>query len=178
MGLFQSFIGPLQPSEPMPSAGIKIFRAIWWRLLHMTARYIAILPPPVRCTLHRMRGVIIGKNTFIGTEVFIDDGYPFLVEIEDDVTIIAGVMLLAHSTYPRHHLEMNILENTTGGIHIKKGAYIGARAIILPGVNIGRNAIVAAGAVVTKDVPDYSMAAGVPAVIKKSFKDMNKHNDD
>lgn len=50
---------------------------------------------------------------------------------------------------------------------IRKGAYIGTGAIILPGVTVGREAVIAAGAVVTKDVPDRTMVAGVPAKRKK-----------
>jgi acetyltransferase-like isoleucine patch superfamily enzyme len=64
---------------------------------------------------------------------------------------------------------MSVLRNVTGGIKIRKGAYIGARAIILPGVTIGRNAVVGAGAVVTKDVPDSCVVAGVPAKITRRF---------
>lgn len=52
-------------------------------------------------------------------------------------------------------------------IHICEGAFIGARAIILKGVTIGRHAIVGAGSVVTKDVPDYCIASGNLATINK-----------
>ena len=114
-----------------------------------------------------MRGVKIGKNVFIGAEVFIDDSRPYLIEIEDNVTIIAGTMLLSHSTYPRHY--KNLLTNTQAGLHIKKGAYIGARALLLPGITVGENAIIATAAVVTKDVPPYTMVTGVPAEIKRTF---------
>jgi acetyltransferase-like isoleucine patch superfamily enzyme len=50
-----------------------------------------------------------------------------------------------------------------GHIHIKKNAWIGAGAIILPGVTVGENAVVAAGAVVSKDVPDDAVVGGIPA---------------
>ena len=57
-------------------------------------------------------------------------------------------------------------------IIIKKGAWIGAGASILPGVTVGKYAIVGAGAIVTKDVPDYSVVVGTPAkVVKKLDKD-------
>lgn len=53
-------------------------------------------------------------------------------------------------------------------INVDDGAWIGAASIILPGVRIGRNAVVGAGSIVTKDVPDFSVAAGNPArIIKK-----------
>ncbi|MOA04038.1 Maltose O-acetyltransferase [compost metagenome] len=56
-----------------------------------------------------------------------------------------------------------------GPIHIKKNAWIGANATILSGVTIGQNAIVAAGAVVSKDVPDNAIVGGIPAKIIKTI---------
>jgi sugar O-acyltransferase (sialic acid O-acetyltransferase NeuD family) len=53
--------------------------------------------------------------------------------------------------------------NISGNVYIEEGAYLGTGAIVLPGVRIGKYAVVAAGAVVTKDVPEYSLAMGVPA---------------
>jgi len=55
-----------------------------------------------------------------------------------------------------------------GHVHLCTGCWIGIGAVILPGVRVGRNAVVAANAVVTKDVPDYAVVAGIPArVIKR-----------
>jgi acetyltransferase-like isoleucine patch superfamily enzyme len=56
-------------------------------------------------------------------------------------------------------------------VYIKKGAWIGAGAILLPGVTIGEYSLVAAGAVVTKDVLPYTMVAGVPAKVIKELKE-------
>ena len=91
----------------------------------------------------------------IGNNVFIN--------FEDDVMLAANVQLLSnnHDEYDRQVLLCK-------PIHIKKGAWIGAGASILPGVTIGEYAIVGAGAIVTKDVGDYEVAVGVPAkVVKK-----------
>ena len=85
------------------------------------------------------------------------------ITIEDDVMLAANVQLLSnnHDEYDRQVLLCK-------PIHIKKGAWIGAGASILPGVTIGEYAIVGAGAIVTKDVGDYEVAVGVPAkVVKK-----------
>ena len=54
-------------------------------------------------------------------------------------------------------------------IIIKKGAWIGAGASILPGVTVGKYAIVGAGAIVTKDVPDYAVVVGIPAKVVKTL---------
>lgn len=52
-------------------------------------------------------------------------------------------------------------------VHIKKGCWIGANVIILPGVTIGQNAVIGAGSIVTKSIPDYAVAVGVPAKVIK-----------
>lgn len=109
-----------------------------------------------------------GKHTKIGKNVFINFDCTFLdlggITIEDNVLIAPKVSLLSegHPVSPenRHSL-------MSGHIHIKKNAWIGAGAIILQGVTIGENAIVAAGAVVSKDVPDNTIAGGIPAKIIK-----------
>jgi len=110
-----------------------------------------------------------GKNTQIGKNVFINFDCVFLdlggITIEDGVLIAPKVSLLSeghpispdqrHSLVPKH-------------IHIKKNAWIGANATILHGVTIGQNAVVAAGSVVTKDVPNNVVVGGIPAqIIKK-----------
>lgn len=110
-----------------------------------------------------------GKNTKIGKNVFINFDCVFLdfggITIEDNVFIAPKVSLLSegHPVSPenRHSL-------TVAPIHIKKNAWIGANATIMQGVTIGENAIVAAGAVVTKDVPEGTIVGGIPAKIIKA----------
>src|SRR3954464_14424267 len=105
-----------------------------------------------------------GKNTKIGKNVFINFDCVFLdlggITIEDNVLIAPKVSLLSegHPVSPesRHSL-------VPGHIHIRKNAWIGAGATILPGVTVGENAVVAAGAVVSKDVPANTVVGGIPA---------------
>ena len=66
--------------------------------------------------------------------------------------------------------QMNWNEVKSKPIIIKKNSWIGMRSIILKGVIIGEGAVVAAGSVVTKDVPDYTLVAGNPAIVKKRLK--------
>ncbi|WP_295610406.1 DapH/DapD/GlmU-related protein [uncultured Methanobrevibacter sp.] len=110
--------------------------------------------------------LVIGDNVFINSNclAMARGG----ITIEDDVMLAANVQLLSnnHDEYSRNVLLCK-------PIHIKKGAWIGAGATILPGVTIGEYAIVGASAVVTKDVGDYEVVAGVPARVMKTL-DKNK----
>ncbi|MFD1770774.1 sugar O-acetyltransferase [Sphingobacterium suaedae] len=106
----------------------------------------------------------IGKNVFINFDcVLLDLGG---ITIEDHVLIAPKVSLLSegHPITPETRATL-----TTGHIHIKKNAWIGAGATVMQGVTIGENAIVAAGAVVSKDVPDNVVVGGIPAKIIKSI---------
>jgi acetyltransferase-like isoleucine patch superfamily enzyme len=111
-----------------------------------------------------------GKHTKIGKKVFINFDCTFLdfggITIEDNVLLAPKVSLLSEghplSRENRHSL-------TVGHIHIKKNVWIGANATILQGVTVGENSVVAAGAVVSKDVPDNVIVGGIPARIIKEI---------
>ncbi len=112
-----------------------------------------------------------GKNTKIGKNVFINFDCTFLdlggITIEDNVMLAPKVCLLSEG-HPNSPKERQTL--TAGKIHIKKNAWIGANATILQGVTIGENSVVAAGAVVSKDVPDNTVVGGIPAKIIKTIQ--------
>lgn len=105
------------------------------------------------------RGVIIGKNCIIESHSFICTG----VIITDEVFIGHGVMF-TNDLYPR--TDRHVVYPKT---LVKKGASLGTGSIILCGVTVGENAIVGAGAIVTKDVPDLAIVAGNPAKVLKQF---------
>ena len=109
--------------------------------------------------------LVIGKNVYInsGSLLMARGG----ITIEDDVLIAANVQLISnnHDPYDRAVL-------TCKPVMIKQGAWIGAGASIMPGVTVGKYAIVGAASVVTHDVPDYAVAVGNPAkVIRQLEKD-------
>ncbi|SFW17828.1 Acetyltransferase (isoleucine patch superfamily) [Sinomicrobium oceani] len=112
-----------------------------------------------------------GKHTKIGKNVFINFDCVFLdlggITIEDNVLIAPKVSLLSegHPISPdeRHSL-------VPKPIRIKRNAWIGANATILQGVTIGENSVVAAGSVVSKDVPDNMIVGGIPAKIIKTIE--------
>jgi acetyltransferase-like isoleucine patch superfamily enzyme len=111
-----------------------------------------------------------GKHTKIGKNVFINFDCVFLdlggITIEDNVLIAPKVSLLSEG-HPVNPLDRQSL--VPGQIHIRKNAWIGAGATILPGVTIGENSVVAAGAVVSKDVPANTIVGGIPAKIIKAI---------
>lgn len=107
-------------------------------------------------------GVHIGKNVYInGGCLFMARGG---ITIEDDVQIAANVQLISnnHDPYERQILLCK-------PVLIRQGAWIGPGATILPGVCVGKYAIVGAGSVVTKDVPDYAVVVGNPAKVVKTL---------
>ncbi|WP_164821369.1 acyltransferase [Paenibacillus koleovorans] len=108
----------------------------------------------------------IGRGVRIGCYAYLGPSSPALgvgLILDDHVTLHPYVSLS-----PNQHLYSEALRNYKGGnqanrIHIGAHAVIGTRACVVPGVKIGRQAIVHAGAVVTKDVPDYAIVQGAPA---------------
>jgi len=106
----------------------------------------------------------IGKRCKISSHSFICEG----VLIEDEVMIAHGVMF-TNDKYPRATNEDGTLQDEKNwdvvGTHVAKGATIGSNATILCGIEVGRYALIGAGSVVTKDVPDYAIVAGNPAKV-------------
>jgi acetyltransferase-like isoleucine patch superfamily enzyme len=122
----------------------------------------------VRIKLQKMRGVKFGKHVQLGPLVHIDDAYPSLVKIEDGVGISGSNYILTHSKPWEYH--KNVSEAYVAPVVIKKNAWIGIGVIILPGVTIGEGAIVAAGSLVTKDIPANTLYGGMPAKLIREFE--------
>ena len=105
--------------------------------------------------------VLIGHNVTIKSGVYIWDG----TRIEDDV-FIGPNATFTNDAMPRS----KVYPNQFSGVTLKKGSSVGANATLLPGVSIGLGAMVGAGAVVTKDVPDYAVVIGNPAKVIRYVK--------
>jgi acetyltransferase-like isoleucine patch superfamily enzyme len=123
------------------------------RFLHLLAR---ILPgaESIRPFLHRLRGVKIGRDVFIGEDVYLENEYPHYVEIHDEAQIAVRAIIMAHVRGP-------------GKLIIGKKAWIGPNCVVsaVTGetLTIGEGAVIGAGSVVTKDVPPYTFVGGIPA---------------
>jgi UDP-2-acetamido-3-amino-2,3-dideoxy-glucuronate N-acetyltransferase len=119
-------------------------------------------------------GCIIGRGAYVGPGVVLGDNvklqnYALVYEparLEDGV-FIGPAAVLTNDMYPRSVDVSGKLKRAddwhADGVLVREGASVGARAVIVPGRVIGRYALVAAGAVVTRDVPDFALVAGVPA---------------
>lgn len=125
-------------------------------------------------------GVNLSPQLYIGEKVII--GYNFTCLVADKIkirknTIIASNVLITSENHgmnpeldtPYYEQPLNV-----GHVSIGEGCWIGEKVIILPNVNIGNKCIIAAGSIVTKDVPDYSIVAGVPAKVIKKY-DLEEH---
>lgn len=148
-----------------------ITNGIWIRLLSILAQFT--FPAQITTNIHRLRGVHIGKGSKITRTVIIEDSRPYLITIGKNVWITAGCQLLCHqrdlSYYEKGKPVMDCPLKYSP-IVIKDGAHIGIGSIIMPGVTIGEGAVIGAGSVVTRDIPPYCVAVGVPAKVIKYFE--------
>ena len=104
-------------------------------------------------------GISIGEDTIIGDHAFLDGRAE--LKIGSHVDIASEVMIYNSE----HDINSEDFHAILAPVKIENYAFIGPRAVILPGVKVGKGAVVAAGAVVTKDVPDFAVVGGVPAKI-------------
>ena len=122
--------------------GVKIGRG---SVIHMGAKFF------------NPKGVSIGSDTMVGDNAFLDGRAPLKIGSHVD---IASQVLFYNS---EHDLNAEDFHAVDAPVEIGDYVFIGPRAIILPGVKVGKGSVVAAGAVVTKDVPDFKIVGGVPA---------------
>jgi acetyltransferase-like isoleucine patch superfamily enzyme len=149
--------------------------------------------PPMRAAYLRLAGARIGKNTVLqpfrmyniyrtgfrglkmGDSCFISDDVLLdladKIEMEDHVTLACRVNILTHTNvgYSDHPLQQ-YFPASSKGVRLCYGCFIGANALIMPGVTVGECSLVAAGSVVTRDVPPWSVVGGTPAKLIKSIK--------
>lgn len=139
--------------------------------------FAPVLPRKMRPWIMRKWGCKVGKGCFIGDHVRIDIGHADMITLEDSVSIAGGTRLLCHqrdfSDYCVGDDYMK-LGYTIKPIILKKGCLVGMESFVMPGVTIGEGAVVAAGSMVTKDIPAWTVAMGRPAKVVKQIPDRVK----
>lgn len=109
----------------------------------------------------------VGANCHIGRGVLLDLADE--IEIGDNVTISMNAMLITHLDLGSSPLAVSEFPAESAPIRIGSGSYVGAGATILHGVTLGENCVIAAGAVVRKDVPPNSVVAGIPGQVIRTL---------
>lgn len=123
-------------------------------LIQRLLRRIAYFAPggdSLRPTLHRLRGVTIGKDVWIGQYVYIDEIHPECITIEDNSTIGIGVLIISHMYWGKRK------KDYVSKVHIGKDVFIGPYCVILPETTIGDGSVVQAGTVVSRDIPSHTL---------------------
>lgn len=130
-----------------------------------------LAPRKVRPWVLRKIGCHVGRDVFIGSDVWIDSGHADLIYIGDKTHITARTVLLCHkkdlSDYHQGD-DYAKLPYIKGEIHIGKGCSTGTGSMIMPGVTIGDGSIIGAYSLVTKDIPAWTIAIGRPAKVVKN----------
>lgn len=153
-----------------------LIRRAWIRL-----NLLIISDPRKRADWLRKNKIFhhIGRQVYYKTILL--PAEPFLVAIHDNVYIAADVRLVTHSlvsTVFNNYTRTKKFYAPYGKIEIHSNVFIGAGATIMYGVTIGENSIVAAGAVVTKDVPAGSVVGGVPARLIGTFSESMRKSEE
>lgn len=135
------------------------------------AIYLAFATSNQKADYYRKHfGIKIGRNVrFTGKPRWATE--PYLIEIGDDVTITQDVVFHTHdggvAVFRKQHPNLNVF----GRIVIGNNVFIGSNSIFLPGVTVGNNVVIGAGSIVTKDIPNNVVAAGVPARVIKTLEE-------
>ncbi len=117
-------------------------------------------------------GLTIGRNCYVGRNVFFDPDFSWLITIGNDCTLTDNVKILAHDASIKKYTGYTKI----GAVSIGNRCFVGMGATILPCVHIGNNAIIGAGSVVVHDVPSNSVAGGNPAkIIDRTENLVSKH---
>lgn len=177
---FLRFFGLNYPEEEYGQVSIlkvirktgRTFRNAFLMNYFMNSAFLSpLLPRMVRPWVLRRMGCKVGKGVFIGSQLWIDSGHADLITIDDHVHVTGRTVLLCHKKDLSNYYQGDDyakLSYKTGHIHLKKGCSTGTGTIIMPGVTIGEGVIIGAGSIVTKDIPDWTIAIGRPAkVVKK-----------
>jgi acetyltransferase-like isoleucine patch superfamily enzyme len=161
-------VGPLEVLS-------KFFANPYHALLQSMMDWVIFAPIAARMVrpwLLRRMGATIGKNVFIGDHCRFDLNHADLIVLEDHVHIASGTRILCHQRNLSNYYKGDDyakLPYKLAKVHFKKGSMIGMESMVMPGVTIGEGAIVGATALVSKDIPEWTIAVGSPAKVVKQI---------
>ena len=153
----------------------KFFANYYHALLQSMMDWVIFAPfahRKVRPWLLRRMGANVGKDCYIGDHCFFDQNHSNLITLEDHAHIASGSRFLCHQRIMKGYFKGDDyakLGYRYGEIHLGKGILIGMECFVMPGVTVGDGAIVGAGSMVTKDVPEWTIAMGRPAEVVKEI---------
>lgn len=144
-------------------------------------RFFASFIPPggLKSFLYSLTGIVIGPEAFIGEGVYFVDGFKTgLVEIETKAVLSPKVTVVAMACPYHSKIGKQFNCTKTGKVTIGESAWIGAGAVILPGVCVGDGAILGANTVAATDIPDGEVWAGNPAAFVKKVEDYGRRPEE
>ncbi len=110
----------------------------------------------------------IGSRSFLGDDCLLDLAAP--ITLGNNVTLAERVSVLTHTNVGyRDHPLQPVFPSMTAAVRFEDGCFVGANVTVLPGITVGRESFVAAGSVVTRNVPPRTLVAGVPAKPIRNF---------
>lgn len=151
-----------------------MIRKVW----NKTWETIANRSSDSRIAYLRQKGCQIGENVQLNCAIKAFGTEPYLITLGNHVLIATDVHLITHDGgihVLRNLGDVSQKSDKIAPIWVENNVYIGAGAYIMPGVKIGDNCIIGAGAVVTRDVPPDSVAVGIPARVVESVEDYCTH---
>jgi acetyltransferase-like isoleucine patch superfamily enzyme len=174
------------PSEPWRPKGLfgdaaqasseRGTSVIWLALNYLWRNWllgnlVRVAPRGVINVLHRWRGVRMGHDCFIDPNAILETAYPENITLGNDVRVTAGVIVMTHIKAPHYLRDRGFVPVVLKPVVLEDHCFVGVNAVILPGVTVGRAAVVASGAVVSADVPPLTMVAGNPAKVVRRFEE-------
>jgi acetyltransferase-like isoleucine patch superfamily enzyme len=172
--------GPWKPKGLLGDAArssadrnVSLVALVWnyfWRNW-LLGNLVRLAPRGVINVLHRWRGVRMGADCFIDPAAILETAYPENITLGDDVRVTAGAIIMTHIKPPHYLRDAGHVPVVLKPVVLEDHCFIGVNAVVMPGVTVGRAAVVASGAVVTTNVPALTMVAGNPAKIVKRFVD-------
>lgn len=122
-------------------------------------------------------GAHINGTVSIGYDVYFDASNASFITIDEGATITSRCLILCHKRdLSKYYVgeDINTFPYIHAPIHICKNAHVGMGSIVMPGVTIGEGAIIGAGSIVTKDIPAWTVAVGIPAKVVREIKEKDE----